>query len=959
MSFDESLYASMANVHLAEELYDHYRNNPENVDPKWRGFFEEFDSVSEQALQRLQASQGQEVKRAAEQAVTKSSSESTEPKVQTLIREVSGGDLRIFNLIHAYRTYGHLLAKNNPIATHEPTSVPQLDPSMHGFRQEELVQYFPTCGLLAKENASLEDIIEVLQEIYCSKVGFQYMELGNMELEAWLQAKIEPNRCKVELSIEDKQMILQQLNKSELFESFLHTKYVGQKRFSLEGGETLIPIMRDIIESGANEGVQEFIIGMAHRGRLNVLSNILEKSYEDVFSEFEDSYIPGSFEGSGDVKYHKGYTAKSKTGKGHEVQITLTDNPSHLEAVNGIVEGIARAKQVELGDDVEMKRVVPILVHGDASISGQGIVYEVMQFCKLPGYSTGGTIHIVVNNQIGFTTLPKDSRSTRYCTDISRGFSAPVFHVSQEDPEGCIFATNLAVQLRQKFQCDVFICLNCYRKYGHNEGDEPAFTQPLEYQLIAKKQGIRELYRDQLIHAGVMEKYMAEVLEEEFKSSLQSALKGIQASTTKKKSQVKEEEKPKPIQNTFEEVKTGVLAKTMQKLAERFCSIPKGFNAHRKIQRLMKQRLAMVAADVDQAGIDWGMAEHLAYATLLKDGVHVRLSGQDSRRGTFSHRHAMWMDQVKEKKYFPLNHLMKNQGRFDVFNSPLSEYGVLGFEFGYSLAYPNSKSLVMWEAQFGDFSNGAQIIIDQFIATGEQKWGSSSNLVLLLPHGYEGQGPEHSSARIERFLQLSGDENMLVVNPTTPAQLFHLLRRQVIRNLHKPLIVFTPKGLLRHPACISSLSDLEKHTFMEILDDPKKVEKTRRILFCTGRIYYDLAEEREKREIKDVAIVRIEQLYPLNVEKIRELLVKYEGFEECYWVQEEPSNMGAWDFIRPQLQELFPKGMRLQYRGRGRSASPAVGSFGLHRKEHIALMNAVFDKGEQQLFEMSMDSMKT
>lgn len=975
MTLDESLFASMANAQLAEDLYQCYLNNPNSIDEKWRRFFEEFDSVSEEALLNLKQTEkildsedGEEKlqvtstsKKKNKKSQEKGDEELGEENALSLqaksLSRGQGGDedFRIYNLIYAYRTYGHLLATTNPIATCKSRSAPELDLKELGFEEASLLKYFPTFGLLQKENTSLQEIIDTLKEIYCGNIGFEYMSMGNPRLEKWLQKQIEPTRSKVDLTIEEKQMILQQLNKSELFESFLHTKFVGQKRFSLEGGETLIPILMSIIELGAEIEMEEFVIGMAHRGRLNVLSNILNKSYEEIFSEFEESYIPGSCEGSGDVKYHKGYTSKLSTSKGHEVCISLADNPSHLEAVGGVVEGITRAKQVLLGDDTEMKRVVPILIHGDASISGQGVVYEVLQFSRLPGYSTGGTIHIVVNNQIGFTTLPKDGRSTMYCTDISKAFSAPVFHVNAEDPESCIYATHLAMRIRQMFHCDVFICLDSYRKFGHNEGDEPAFTQPLEYKLIRKKKPIREIYRDNLIQQGVLEKYMAEVLEEEFKKSLQNALKETKIIQAKQeKSETFEGKAKKLVRKTFDEVKTSVSLKTLQKLADRFCSIPEGFNVHKKVLSLIKQRLNMVHSKEDEKVLDWGMAEHLAFASLVKEGVHVRLSGQDSRRGTFSHRHAVWTDQDKGKKFCSLNHIAKKQGRFDVFNSPLSEFAILGFEFGYTLAY--SKALLIWEAQFGDFSNGAQVIIDQFIATGEQKWGICSNIVLFLPHGFEGQGPEHSSARMERFLQLCGDENIQVVNPTTPAQLFHLLRRQVIRDLKKPLIVFTPKGLLRDSECVSSMHELVKGKFIEAIDDEEAPDKVQRLIFCSGRVYYDLFKERKRRERDGIAIMRIEQLYPFHQEKVKTFIDKYKGFKECYWVQEEPRNMGAWNFVKGPLQEILPKQICLKYIGRGRSASPAVGSYALHKKEYVAIMNEVFAKGEQQLFEMSSES---
>lgn len=762
------------------------------------------------------------------------------------------------------------------------------------------------------------------------------MGVQNPQLEQWLQQYIEPTRFKIKLPIGQKKMILQYLNKSELFEVFLHTKYTGQKRFSLEGGETLIPILAAIINTGADIGMEEYVLGMTHRGRLNVLSNILNKSYADIFSEFEEGYIPITFEGTGDVKYHKGFTSTIRTLRGGEAKIDLTPNPSHLEAVNPVVEGQVKAKQVKFDDDIMKERIVPILIHGDAAVSGQGIVYETMQLYRLKGYSTGGTIHIVINNQIGFTTLPRDGRSTKYCSDIAKTFQAPVFHVNAEDPEGCVHATNLAVQLRQKFHCDVIIDLNCYRKYGHNEADEPAFTQPLEYQIIRSKKLIREIYRDDLIRQGVLERQMAEDLEEEFKKSLQLALSEIKIlkNPKPKKKAVKTKKKEGDL---FKPIETGVSKETLVKLAERFCHIPEGLTVHRKLERLIKDRLAMAKEDKP---IDWGMGEIFTYASLLWEGIHVRLTGQDCCRGTFSHRHVLWMDQVAERAYFPLKHLERDQARFDAINSPLSEYGCLGFEYGYSMGYP--EALVIWEAQFGDFANGAQVMIDQFISSAEQKWGLKNSVVLLLPHGYEGQGPEHSSARVERFLQLCGDDNMQVVYPTSPAQLFHLLRRHVLKPMMKPLIVLTPKGLLRHPKCVNSLIDFTKGSFQEIQDDPVPPKKAKRLVFCSGRIYYDLIAERERVKNGNLAIVRIEQLYPLNRERLKALIKKYKGYKTCYWVQEEPRNMGAWNFIKPYLSDLLPDKEAPIYVGREDSASPAAGTLALHKKKHREIMRTLF-----------------
>lgn len=908
MGKDRLSYATIANADYIEEQHRRYLENPDSVDPSWRRFFEGVHFGAEVGFQ------------------------------------LRSSDDRVYNLIHAYRLYGHLLARVNPIDPHPLIEVPELALERLGFRHEELEHNFPTCGLLPHESAPLHQIIDRLQEIYCRNIGIEYMDMRNQEMEQWIQERIEPTLFRPELTIDEKRQILDFLNQSELFEIFLHTKYVGQKRFSIEGGETLIPMMNALIEKGAKSGVKVFAIGMAHRGRLNVLCNILKKSYANIFHEFEGTAMPVTFEGSGDVKYHKGYSADIETSGGEKVHLCLTANPSHLEAVNTVVQGRARAKQILMGDDVEKRRVVPILIHGDSAISGQGVVYEGFQMSRLPGYGVGGTIHLVINNQIGFTTLPKDSRSTYYCTDIAKTFGAPVFHVNGEDPEGCVYVCLLAMELRQMVHCDVVIELNCYRKYGHNEGDEPAFTQPLEYQLIRKKNSVREIYRDQLIQQGVLERQMAEKLEAEFRKQLQNELDTLDQFKTapaKKERGADWDEIHKASRSElFEPAKTAVDGKTIREVTEAFCRVPEGFHIHRKVERLAKERLEAVNGERDQKSIDWGLAEHLAFATLLWDGWHIRLSGQDSRRGTFSHRHAMWVDQVDAKKYFPLSNLKKGQGRFDVFNSPLSEYGVLGFEFGYSLSYP--KALVLWEAQFGDFANGAQIVIDQFICSGEEKWGRFSGLTMLLPHGYEGQGPEHSSGRIERFLQLAGGDNIQVVNPTTPAQLFHLLRRQVIRPIRKPLILFTPKANLRHHLCMSSLDELTSGSFQEVIDDPQPPKKAAQLLFCSGKVYYDLIEEREKRKREDVAIVRIEQLYPFHHQRVTEVLKGYEGVGRVCWVQEEPSNMGGWEFLRPRLAKLLPNGVEPDYIGRTRSASPATGSVKRHHAEVAQIMDQLF-----------------
>ena len=883
----------MPNVGMLEEAYSQYKADRESVEASWRYFFDGLEFA-----------------------------------MQERGRSAGPSDLRVHHLITSYRVYGHLLAQINPIDAHPVTKVPQLELETLGFEEKELTEGFPTCGLLEQEEAPLGEIIDRLRQIYCSKMGFEYMGLQRPDVEQWFQEKLEPTAGQPQLDLDQKRLILDCLNRSELFEIFLHTKYVGQKRFSLEGGEALIPILRGIVEGGA----AEYVIGMAHRGRLNVLANVLNKSYANIFHEFEDTPIEDSYDISGDVKYHKGYSADVKTTSGKDVHLSIAANPSHLESVNPVVQGSCRAKQVMRGDDRTMQQVVPITIHGDAALAGQGVVYETMQMCNLSGYDVGGTIHVVVNNQIGFTTLPKDGRSTRYCTDIARTFSAPVIHVNGEDAEGCYYAALLAIEFRQKFGGDIFIDLNCYRKYGHNEADEPAFTQPLEYAMIRAKSSPREIYRDELIQQGVLERQVAEELEAEFRAELQRELDQVQSLKTEP-----EREKMKDrwarvrdanwTEDPFAACDTSVPAEKLRELAQKICAIPDGFNIHRKIKRLQEDRLKMV----EGSPMNWGMAETLAYASLLDEGIHVRLSGQDSRRGTFNHRQAMWMDQKEEGKYFPLNHIREGQGRFDLFNSLLSEYAAMAFEFGYSMAY--CDALVLWEAQFGDFANTAQVAIDQYVSTSEQKWSRISGMVLLLPHGYEGQGPEHSSARMERYLQLTGDNNMRVANPSTPAQMFHLLRRQVLRESRKPLVIFTPKQLFGHPKCVSDLSELAEGGFQEILDDPLAPTNTRKLVFCSGHIYYDLIKAREERQANDVAIVRIEQLYPLHTEKIAEMVQKYPG--EIVWAQEEPSNMGAWEFIRDHLNNPTLV-------SRPRSASPATGSPRKHKAQTAEIIEKVF-----------------
>jgi 2-oxoglutarate dehydrogenase E1 component len=902
-------YMHLAQAEMLEKLYQAFLQDPSSVDLSWRHFFEGVEFASYQ-------------------------------KIVQLPTERPSDDLRIYHLIDAYRKFGHLEAEVNPIATHPSESVRELSLETLNFQESDLSARFPTCGLLSESFAPLSQIISTLKETYCSTVGIEYMGMHSPELEKWVQSQIEPARFKPSFSIDQKRKILDLLNQAELFETFLHTKYVGQKRFSLEGGETLIPILGEILERGGALGMDEFVLGMSHRGRLNVLVNILKKSFSMVFSEFEDFVDPNLTEGAGDVKYHKGYSSTVTTSQGASIHISLMANPSHLESVDPIVMGKARARQTQRGDHAR-KKIVPILIHGDGSLAGQGIVYETLQLHKLQGYASGGTLHIVINNQIGFTTLARESRSTRYCTAIAQAFGFPVLHVNAEDPEGCTYATQLALTLRHLFQCDVFIDLNCYRKYGHNEGDEPAFTQPLQYQIIHGKKTIREIYRDRLIQQGVLEKEMALGLEEEFKKALHFELEELKL---KKEPSLLEAfggawSKYHKVSKAdlLAPVNTAVDLPLLKEIGMKSTQLPENFEVHKKLLKWIEERKKMIEG---RRTLDWAMAEHLAIGSLLWEGNRVRLSGQDSQRGTFTQRHGVWVDQKTGERYFPLAHLKENQGNFSLYNSPLSEFAAVGFEWGYSLASPDS--LILWEAQFGDFANGAQVIFDQYLAASAQKWQRYSGLTLLLPHGYEGQGAEHSSARLERFLQLAAESNMQIVYPTTPAQYFHLLRRQIKRNIRVPLVIMTPKGLLRYAPCSSVLEDLAQGRFQEILDDAGGDVKGTRLLLCTGRIYYDLIAEREKRKADHCVIIRIEQLYPFHIEAFKNILEKFREIKEYFWVQEEPRNMGAFGYIYPILQELIPKQAALQYVGRARSASTATGSHTLHEKEHRQLMEMAY-----------------
>lgn len=899
MDGDEFLESQIVNLPFLEEMYQQSRM--ETLDPSWEEFFNHFDQPADFQ---------------------------SPPSLSE--------DERIAHLIEAYRFHGHQLAKINPIALKEQGMPESLRLENLGFHPSEAAALFPTGRVLSEREAPLSAIVEVLQSLYCGTAGFEFKPLFNRTLEKWIEQEIESRRFEKPLSTDERKAILNLLTKADVLETFLHTKHVGKKRFSLEGAETLIPMLSFLTATAAKDGVEEFYIGMSHRGRLNVLANILNKSILAILRDFDDDYVPASSEGMGDIRYHKGHANDSvQTHHGKSIKLVLSPNPSHLESVNSVVEGQTRAQQFLIGDEVKREKIFPLLMHGDASLAGQGVVYETLQMSRLQGYDTGGTLHIVINNQIGFTTSPSEGRSTPYCTDIAKTFQVPVFHVNAEDPEMCVRVILFAYEIRQRFHCDVFIDLNCYRKYGHNEGDEPAFTQPLEYEVIRKKAAIRTLYLNQLLEEGDTSKKEADEGEAAVKQQLQEAYASSQ----------NRENRASPIASSEEEialfapVKTAVELSLLKEVAASFRRVPEGFIINPKVKSLFEER----ARNVEEGlSIDWGVAELLAYGTLVSEGTPVRLAGQDSGRGTFSHRHALWIDQQNSLTYSPLAHIRTGQARFEVFNTLLSEAAALGFEYGYSTVC--TEGLTLWEAQFGDFVNSAQVMIDQYIASGEQKWGQKSSLVLLLPHGFEGQGPEHSSARPERFLALAGHDNMQIVNPTTPAQLFHLLRRQVVQPFDKPLIVFTPKGLLRHPRCVSRIKEIVEGAFSPILDDPGQPKGAKQLILCSGRVYYDLEAYREKEGRGDLAIIRIEQLYPLDLQGLRECIAQYPSVEKYQWVQEEPENMGAWPFIAFYLLKVLPAGIPLECVGRETSASPATGFVTRHKQEFVNIIDRVFGK---------------
>ncbi len=911
-------YSHITNAHpsFIDELYQKYKRNPEQIDTGWRLFFDGFEYA------------GNENGATSMEAVT------------------DGTDLRkemaVNSIIHGFRSRGHLLSTTNPIRSRRDRK-PFLDLQDYGLSEEDLDIQFAAAAELGMPRSTLRDILSRLKHIYSGNIGFEYSYIERREHRAWLRQKIEqrPLTSDYGLGMDLKKRILSKLNGAVMFERFLHTKYIGQKRFSLEGGETTIAALDAIISKGASLGVQEFIIGMAHRGRLNVLANIMGKTYENIFSEFEGDQVPDLTFGDGDVKYHLGYSSQIETN-GQTVDVKLVPNPSHLESVDPVVQGFSRAK-ADILYNSDYDKILPILIHGDAAVVGQGVVYETVQMSQLDGYKTGGTIHFVINNQIGFTTDFEDARSSTYSTASAALVQAPVFHINGDDPEAVIWATMVAVEYRQKFNSDVFIDMVCYRRHGHNEGDDPKFTQPRMYEQIENHPDPREVYSRRLIERGEVEAELATELEKQFWGDLQARLDMVKQQTLPYTYQAPEQawrqlKKLTDKTDYAESPVTAISADNVDLLLDNLRSIPEGFEPLGKVNRLLKSMNKQLAKDE----INWGTAELMAYGSILLDGKDVRLTGQDVERGTFSHRHAIFRDKNTYVEFNRLNHFNESQGKFRIFNSLLSEFAVLGFEYGYSLANPHTLSI--WEAQFGDFYNGAQTIIDQYITAAESKWRRMSGLVMLLPHGYEGQGPEHSSARVERFLQQCAEFNVAVVNISTPANLFHALRRQLERPFRKPLIVMSPKSLLRHPLCVSSKNAFSGDTrFLEIIDDQilaaDKKSNVKRLILCTGKIYYDLHKHRLENEVDDVAIMRIEQLYPLDLDRLDVMMGQYKKAEVVF-VQEEPENMGAWSYMAQRLSFVD-----LKLISRKASASPATGFKKVHDSNQKEIVEKAFDLG--------------
>jgi len=902
---DKHSYLGQVDIEVIQEMYNRYLADPGSVETSWLRFFEGFEFA-----RSLPAAAG-----ISDEGVDK--------------------EFKVIDLITYYRKRGHLFTKTNPVRERRKY-YPTLDIENFGLIPKDLDQVFQAGKLIGIGPSTLKEIIRHLDETYCQSVGAEFMFIRNPLILEWLQKKMESTQNREHFTAEQKIHIYEHLNMAVGFEKYIHKKFVGQKRFSLEGTEAVVPALDWIIEKGSESGIREFVIGMAHRGRLNVLANVMNKPYTDIFKEYKAADFEAGI-ALGDVKYHLGYDRIIKTDRGQDIRVELLPNPSHLETVGPLVEGLSRARiEKEFGGDPS--RLTPVIIHGDAAIAGQGVVYEVLQMSQLPGYHTGGTIHLVLNNQVGFTTNYLDARSSTYCTDVAKVVKSPVFHVNGDDVEALLYVVSLAMEFRQEFGQDVFIDILGYRKFGHNEGDEPRFTQPLLYKAIEKHPDIRKIYGEKLINEGVITAEKRDSIIKDFDASLDKCFDSIQPEDKASIKPFLHEDWVKFHHTSgneiFTPVPTAVPKKKLLQLAKKINFLPENLNFFQKVHKIVEAR----AHSIDENNLDWGMAELLAYASLLDEGTPVRVSGQDSERGTFAHRHAALIQEDTGEKYYPLKNISEKQADFSIYNSLLSEYGVLGFEYGYALAYP--ESLTIWEAQFGDFANNAQVIFDQYISSAEEKWGLQNGIVIYLPHGYEGQGPEHSSARIERFLTLSARYNMSVVNPSTPASLFHLIRRQMIREFRIPLIVFTPKSLLRHPECVSSLEDLSTGSFEEIIDDPETdPEQVKRIVFCWGKMYYDLLKPKREWDARDIALVRIEQMFPFPHDRFREILGKYPNAKLHIWCQEEPDNMGAWRFLHNEVQYVnwIPV-------CRKASGSPAVGLSKIHQITQQELVDKVFRK---------------
>ena len=939
-AYQGNTYLFGGNAPYVEEMYENYLANPGSVPDNWRSYFD--------ALQNVPATDGSNTKDVAHLPVVNAFAERAKAGT-TKVVVASGADSElgrkrtaVQQLIAAYRNVGARWADLDPLKRTERPSIPELEPSFYGFTDADLEIVFNTSNtFFGKDTMSLRDLLNALRETYCGTIGAEYMYTTDQNTKRWWQQKLESARTNPKLNTEQKKHVLERLTAAEGLERFLHTKYVGQKRFSLEGGESFIVSMDELINEAGAKGVKEIVIGMAHRGRLNVLVNSLGKLPADLFAEF-DHTAPEDLP-SGDVKYHQGFSSDVTT-RGGPVHLSLAFNPSHLEIVNPVVEGSVRVRMDRRGDPLG-KQVLPIIVHGDAAFAGQGVVMETLALAETRGYSTGGTVHIVINNQIGFTTSdPRDSRSTLYCSDIVKMIEAPVLHVNGDDPEAVVLATQLALEFRMEFQKDVVVDIICFRKLGHNEQDTPSLTQPLMYKKIAQHPGTRRLYADKLAAQGLGDTLGDDMVKAQ-RAAFDAGKNTSDPVLTNFKSKYAVDWSPYLNKKWTDAGDTAIPTSEWKRLAEKITTVPEGFTVHSLVKKVLDDRAAMGRGEIN---VDWGMGEHMAFASLVASGYPVRLSGEDCGRGTFTHRHAVLHDQNREKfdegTYTPLQNVAENQAPFVVIDSILSEEAVLAFEYGYASNDPNT--LVIWEAQFGDFVNGAQVVIDQFIASGEVKWGRVNGITMMLPHGYEGQGPEHSSARLERFMQLSADTNMQVVQPTTASQIFHILRRQMVRNLRKPLIILTPKSLLRNKDATSPMSEFTKGMFQTVIPDNKdlKADKVKRVIACSGKVYYDLAKKREERGSEDVAIIRVEQLYPFPHKAFAAEIKKYPNLVDVVWCQDEPQNQGAWFFVQHYIHENMQEGQKLGYSGRAASASPAVGYSHLHQEQQKSLVEGAFAK---------------